>query len=222
MPAESALRDRDSAHYELIETLRWECGAGFLRGERHVARMRASADALEFAWTDGAAEAALANAVATAESEMLRVRLTLDGSGAAQCTTAPFQPLPADRVWNAKIAQARLASNDPLLRHKTSRRAAYDAARAEYPTGEADEVLLLNERGEMCEGTITSLFLDMGDGGALLTPALDCGLLAGVLRGWLIETGKAREEILTTAELTRAKSIFLGNSLRGLIPARLA
>lgn len=222
MSAESTLRDRDNSGYQLIETLRWERGAGFLRGERHLARLRDSADAMGFAWIDGAAEAALANAVANADSEMLRIRLTLDGNGAAQCTGAPFQPTPAGKVWNVKIAEARLASSDPILRHKTSRRAAYDAARAEYPTSEADEVLLLNERGEMCEGTITSLFLDMGNGGALLTPALDCGLLAGVLRGWLIETGKAHEAILTTAELTRAKGIFLGNSLRGLIPARLA
>jgi branched-subunit amino acid aminotransferase/4-amino-4-deoxychorismate lyase len=42
-------------------------------------------------------------------------------------------------------------------------------------------VILANERGELCEGTITSLFLDDGSG-ILKTPPLACGLLAGVLR----------------------------------------
>ena len=74
---------------------------------------------------------------------------------------------------------------DKLLRHKTTRRAVYEAARAEYPAAEADEVLLLNERGEACEGTITSVFLDDGSG-ILKTPPISCGLLAGVLRTELI------------------------------------
>jgi len=221
MPAESAVRDRDRPGYQLIETLRWERGAGFLRGERHIARMRASADALGFSWHDGAAETALANAVANADGDILRVRLTLDADGVAQCTVAPFQHLAEDAVWKVKIAAARLSASDPLLRHKTTRRTIYDAARAEYPADEADEVLLLNERGELCEGTITSVFLNMDDGGALLTPALECGLLAGVLRSWLIEAGEAREAIVLPSDLSRAKGIFLGNSLRGLIQARL-
>ena len=38
------------------------------------------------------------------------------------------------------------------------------AARAEFPREQADEVILLNERGEVCEGTITNVFVDMGDG----------------------------------------------------------
>ena len=49
--------------------------------------------------------------------------------------------------------------------------------------------MLLNERGEVCEGTITSVFVDIGDG-ALLTPPLRCGLLPGVLRGEMLDAGK--------------------------------
>ncbi len=121
-----------------------------------------------------------------------------------------------------RIAQTRLSSGDPLLRHKTTRRDAYQNARSEFPVSDADEVILLNERGEVCEGTITSLFVDPGEGRPLLTPLLSCGLLAGVLRAELIDQGRAREAVLAPADLTRANAIFVGNSLRGLIPARLA
>ena len=49
MPAEGALRDGTAAGFELIETLRWEPGEGFVRLERHLQRLYASAHALGFA-----------------------------------------------------------------------------------------------------------------------------------------------------------------------------
>ncbi|MDX3976607.1 MAG: aminotransferase class IV [Shinella sp.] len=150
----------------------------------------------------------------------LRIRLELFANARIDVQTAPFTPLAADTIWRLKIATTRLASTDPLLRHKTSRRAAYTAARAEFPTTEAEEVLLLNERGELCEGTITSLFLDDGTG-ILKTPPLASGLLAGVLRQELLESGKAVERVLRPEDLTRG-TIFVGNSLRGLIRGSLA
>jgi 4-amino-4-deoxychorismate lyase len=149
----------------------------------------------------------------------LRVRLTLDNAGRIDITTAPFTPLPAGTVWTVRIAKTRLASTDPLLRYKTSRRAAYEAARAEYRTDEVDEVLLLNERDEPCEGTITSLFVDDGSG-ILKTPPISSGLLAGVLRTEMICKRKARVERLTLEDLQCAP-VFIGNSLRGLIRAKL-
>ena len=218
MPAEGALRDGTAAGFELIETLRWEPEEGFVRLERHLARLYASAHALGFAADPEAIGEALRDC--RGERVPLRVRLTLAGDGKANATTAPFEPLPADTVWTLRIAKARLDSADPLIRHKTTRRQVYEAARAEFSHDEADEVLLLNERGEVCEGTITNLFVDIGEP-LLVTPALTSGLLPGVLRGSLLEQAKAREAVLTEADLRGAKAIHVGNSLRGLIKAKL-
>ena len=63
-------------------------------------------------------------------------------------------------------------------------------------------MLLLNERDEVCEGTITTVFLDDGSG-VLKTPPLACGLLAGVLREELLETGRATEQRLRIEDLHR-------------------
>ena len=150
----------------------------------------------------------------------LRVRLELFPDGRIDVQTAPFTPLAPDATWRLKIASTRLPSTDPLLSHKTSRRALYAQARAEFPASEADEVILLNERGEVCEGTITTLFLDDGSG-MLKTPPLAAGLLAGVLRAELLDTGRAAEATLRPQDLAGGR-IFVGNSLRGLIPAALA
>jgi len=150
----------------------------------------------------------------------LRVRLTLARDGTVNVTTAAFERLPKDAVWTLRVARTRLYSGDPLLRHKTTRRQVYDAARGEFSREEADEVLLLNERGEVCEGTITNVFVGIGDG-ALLTPARECGLLQGVLRGEKLEQMTAREAVLREADLRAAKALYVGNSLRGLIRGRL-
>lgn len=202
----------------LIETLRWEPGTGFVRLERHLARLVRSAEELGLRGS-ALAQNSLEAAIPASASTPLRFRLELFADGRIDVQTAVFLPHPADSVWRLKIAKTHLSSTDSLLRHKTSRRAAYAAARAEFPTSEADEAILTNERGELCEGTITSLFLDDGSG-ILKTPPLTCGLLAGVLREELLESGRAVEQILRPAALATG-TILVGNSLRGLIRARL-
>jgi 4-amino-4-deoxychorismate lyase len=197
---------------KLIETLRWEPGAGFVRLDAHLARMRRGAEALGIACAPGALERALAG---IAGEEPLRVRLTLGRDGTAAATTAPLAA--GKPVWTLAIAAPRLRSDDPWLRLKTTERRLYDATRAALPDG-VDEVVFLNERGEACEGTITSLFADLGAG--CVTPPLACGLLPGVLRAELLATGACREALLSEADLRRAR-LYVGNSLRGLIPARL-
>jgi 4-amino-4-deoxychorismate lyase len=224
MPAESPLRDGNGADFELIETLRWEPAAGFLRLERHLARLYASAEKLGFSYNPEKVGAAFGNAVADAAQSshgMLRLRLTLASNGDTVATAQPFAPQPPDTMWALRIARTRLDSRDPLLRHKTSRRSLYEAARAEFTHKQADEVIMLNELGEVCEGTITTIFVGSSENDVLLTPPLRCGLLAGVLRAEMIEQGKAREAILTEADLRAAENIFVGNSLRGLIRCEL-
>ena len=202
--------------FSLIETMRWEPDTGIVRLRLHLARLKRSAGRLGFAGADKAAERL---ADIRGESLPLRIRLTLSPTGEIAITTAPFSPLPQDTVWRVAIVSTRLDSSNKLLRHKTTHRDNYEAARAEYPAVEADEVLLLNEKGEPCEGTITSIFLDDGTG-ILKTPPISCGLLAGVLRTEMICARRARIQHLTLADL-QTGTLYMGNSLRGLIRATL-
>ncbi|MBA5802515.1 aminotransferase class IV family protein [Rhizobium changzhiense] len=203
--------------FSLIETLRWQPGEGFIRLRLHLARLSRSARRLGFP-PPIEAEAKLETAVAGAAGPR-RIRLTFNAQGHIEVTSAAFVPLGQDTVWTVRIAKTRLDSSDRLLRVKTTRRAIYESARGEYTAAEADEVILLNEHGDVCEGTITSIFLDDGTG-ILRTPPISCGLLAGVLRTELICRRQARVGRITLADL-EAGTLYIGNSLRGLIRANL-
>ncbi|MHB0951445.1 MAG: aminotransferase class IV family protein [Allorhizobium sp.] len=202
--------------FSLIETMRWQPGEGFVRLDQHIRRLSRSADALGFRQPQNAL--AMLKELETGDTP-LRVRLTSNFRGKVEVTATPFEPLPADAVWRVRVAKTRLDSSDTLYRHKTSRREPYEAARAEYSPEEADEVLLLNERDEICEGTITNFFVEDEDG-QLLTPPLSSGLLPGILRAELIRQRKARTAVLRLEDI-RGRPIFVGNSLRGLIRAEL-
>lgn len=199
----------------LIETLRFDPDKGYTRLELHLARMEASAEVFGIAFDRSAALRALEAAVTNA-SGARRVRLTADEQGAFDCTTASLGE--GASLWTYAVSPVRVNSNDLLLRHKTTWREMYEEehARLSRETG-CDEVLFLNERGEIAEGSRTNAFVRIG--GKLFTPPLSCGLLNGCLRQELLANGGCEERVLTLAELEE-NEVWLGNSLRGLIRAQ--
>ncbi len=202
---ESALRNGANAPgLKLIETLLWD-GADCPRIKLHQARLARSAAAL--GWAE---PADLRELLGGLPAQPLRLRVTLDGAGLLALERAPLPS--AKTEWRVGLARDRLTSTDPWLQHKTTRRGVYDAARASLAEG-LDEVIFLNERGEVCEGTITTVFFDKGQG--MRTPPLTCGVLPGVLRAEMA----VGEEVLLAEDLPKTR-LWLGNALRGLFPAR--
>ena len=197
---ESALREGGGEPgLRLIETVLWD-GAHAPRWALHRERLQRSAAML--GWT--CPEVAPAG-----PDHPARLRLTLDRAGALDWTIAALPTAKAE--WRVGLASERLRADDPWLQVKSTRRAVYDRAREALP-GALDEVLFLNERGEVCDGSITTVFFDRGLG--LRTPPLSSGLLPGVLRA---ELG-CSEEVLVAEDLPKVR-LWVGNALRGLIPA---
>jgi para-aminobenzoate synthetase/4-amino-4-deoxychorismate lyase len=139
------------------------------------------------------------------------VRLLLAGSGAIAIEVAPAPPARAAPMRVA-VVPLPVASADFRLRHKTSDRRFYDRARE---ASGADEVVFVDADGFLTEGSFANAFVERG--GVLLTPPLARGLLPGVLRAELLDSGRAREAELTPADL--AGGFLLGNALRGLVTA---
>lgn len=203
---ESALCGKAEPGLKLIETMLWD-GSGVPRLALHLARLAAGAAAL--GWDDPlpAARAALA---ATMPETPARLRLTLDAAGLPALEIGALPPAKAE--WRLGLATQRLHAADPWLRIKSTRRRVYDQVRAALPEG-LDELVFQNERGEVCDGTITTLFFDRGQG--MRTPPLTSGLLPGVLRAELA----CKEEVLHTQDLPHVR-LWVGNALRGLSPAK--
>jgi len=215
---------------ELVETLRWSPAEGLVRLDRHLARMARSADCLGIPFNEARARESLISALPPPCGEVgppeprsgeggagggpLRLRLSLSESGDFACTAAA---LPEGKApWTYAISPVRVSSHDALARHKTNWRELYESefARLTQALG-CDEVIFLNERGEVAEGSRTSVFVERD--GCLLTPPLAAGCLDGVLRRELLETGRCAEATLRPENLRGA--VYLGNSLRGLIAA---
>ena len=210
------------APFELIETLRYETGKGFHLLERHLARLQASAHHFGYPFSREAVLAALNAEAARVTSAVALVRMLLAEDGVITVTSTEIALPTKDTVWRFVISDQRVDEKDPLFYHKTTRRQFYDREmeRQKGLTG-CDEVVFLNTRGELTEGTRTTLFLEQD--GRLFTPALACGLLPGTLREELLDLPRAAasEAVLTPADLERADRIYLGNSVRGLVRAEL-
>jgi para-aminobenzoate synthetase/4-amino-4-deoxychorismate lyase len=206
--------------FELIETIRYEPVAGFHLLERHLARLKSSATHFGYPFDRDAVLAVLKKEAARTEASVSMVRLLLAEDGGLTVTSTPIE-LPAEgTVWRFVISDQRLDEKDPLFFHKTTRREFFDRELARQKALQpCDEVVFLNKRDELTEGTRTNLFLEQD--GRLFTPALACGLLPGTLREELIDLPRAAasEAVLTLQDLKHADRIYLGNSVRGLILA---
>jgi para-aminobenzoate synthetase/4-amino-4-deoxychorismate lyase len=200
------------ARFDLIETMFFDPVEGVQRLEGHLARMKASAAALGFTFDRHGARNSLQSATFRLRSAA-RVRMRLAPSGALAVEVSPLPRL-AELPVPVAVRPTPMAADDFRLAHKTSQRAAYDAARLDSG---AAEVVFVDEPGFVTEGSWSNIFVERD--GQLLTPPLALGLLPGVLRAELIDKGRAVESHLRLADL--ADGFFIGNSLRGLIPARL-
>jgi para-aminobenzoate synthetase/4-amino-4-deoxychorismate lyase len=208
------------APFQLIETMRWSAAEGYWLLAEHLERLTASAGYFGYPCDAATVRASLDAAAARFDGPLQRVRLTLDNDGRIDITAAPVAMAGPDAVMRYVIADEPTASSDRFLYHKTTRRQFYDGTRERLAaeTG-CDEVLFVNERGELTEGSFTTLFLVVD--GRWVTPPLSCGLLDGTLRRHLLKRGNPAIEVrvLYPEDLAGADSVWLGNSVRGLIRA---
>jgi len=231
------------AGFSLIETLVW-CG-NYPLLDFHLDRLEDSARYFAFpfsrAETKAALEAHAADSVLSwpephpasnpahsltrdpraAEADLLRpnqkVRLLLNSEGELTLASEPIAP-PSAAPLRLRIATQRTVSSDAFYFHKTTHRPVYAEALQAAVAAGYDDVLFLNERGEVTEGAIHNLFIERS--GRLLTPPVGCGVLPGVHRRHILATHPTVEErILTLDDLRHADAVYLSNAVRGLRPA---
>ena len=205
--------------FELLESLLWTPQTGFFLLERHLKRLADSAEYFQYPFVRDEVTAPLVDLEPRLAGAACKIRLRLNADGRTQVEMEELPEPPAlDFPPDAKKPALRVAlaadpvdSGDVFLFHKTTCREVYDQA-LKARSG-FEEVLLWNERGDLTECTRSNLVVRVGE--AWHTPPLDCGLLAGVLRAELLETGKLIENVLTQDGLQHANGLWAINSVRG-------
>ncbi len=197
----------------LFETLAWHPQHGAPLLDRHLQRLGGSAKMLGLAFDDVEIRR-LVTAAVTGSPSTLRIRIVLDTDGSAQVDTAP-PPAHPTRALRLAIDDELVDPDDPLLFHKTLDRTRYDRCSARHPA--ADDVVLVNQRGEVTETTRANLGLRIG--GRWWTPPIGSGCLPGIRRSLLVESGVVAERPLTVHDLRRAEAVATFSSLRGWLAA---
>lgn len=193
--------------FQLIESLRLEDGVYTLL-DRHVARLTASAGYFGFSCDQEQIREALSCHAAQTPG-LCKVRLLLVADGSIDISSELLEE--SAGMVRVAVSALPVESNDIMRYHKTTCRELLDTARSSRP--DCDEVLLLNEHGQLTEGSYHSLVVKLA--GTLVTPPLACGLLPGVLREELLERGEITERPLYPGDLELADEVWLINSVRG-------
>ena len=201
----------------LLETLAHEPGAGYRRLEQHLARLRSSSAYFGIPLDVEAVTASLEREAGRYLAKPARVRLLVDRRGRVEVGSAPMPDTP-EPLRLAIDRDHPVDPNDPLLFHKTTLRDRYEAAADRFP--DADDVILVNTRGEVTETTRANIAVRLHE--RWLTPPLDAGLLPGCERAALLADGSLHESTITLDALRNAQEIAFVNSVRGWRLAVLA
>ncbi len=213
--AKAAVLTAPAGDHELLETLAHLPGAGWRDLPRHLARLADSAAYFDFRCDPGAVRRALDAAVA-GRTTAGRVRLRLARDGTATVEVADL-PAPAHRPVTLALDDVPVRADDVWLHHKTTHRQTWTAAAARHPS--ADDVLLVNDRGELTETTIANVAVRLS--GRWWTPPTSSGCLPGVGRARLLAEGVLAERVLRPADLAGGAELAVVSSLRGWRPAVL-
>jgi para-aminobenzoate synthetase/4-amino-4-deoxychorismate lyase len=200
---------------DLIESMRFTPEAGIPLLEMHLERLKHSAGELGFSFDRHETRNRI-HALCFELEAAAKVRLMLARSGAIALEAQPLGQRAQPVI--CAVLPLPVEPGDWRLAHKSTDRGFYEEAMRVAQGAGAHEALLLRDDGLLTEGCTANIFLPR-EGAPMLTPAAHLGLLPGVLRRSLIEKGEAVEGDVRMDDL--AGGFLLGNSVRGLMPARL-
>jgi branched-chain amino acid aminotransferase group I len=224
--------------YGIFETMRAYSGRIF-RLREHLDRLARSAAMLGIPVETDALERACYDVLRANDLANARVRLAVsmgEGQGTPDppadprptvlISAASYTPPSGDAYrqgFGAIVSSIRRNSQSPLARVKSANYLDHLLARSEAKAAGADEALLLNESGLLCEGSTTNVFVVAQ--GSLMTPGDGSGCLPGITRSAVMELAPglgipAAEQDITLEGLMHAEEAFVTNSVLELMPLR--
>jgi branched-chain amino acid aminotransferase len=222
--------------YGLFETMRSYSGHIF-RLEEHLQRLSQSARLLNLPLNALDLKKACHDTLKANKLKDARIRLTVSAGEGEAVPDLPRHPRPTVLVTAARyvpisdeayhkgykvvVSTIDRDSQSPLSRLKSTNYLSNVLARREARASGADEAILLNERGFLCEGSTSNIFLVSKKN--LVTPGEESGCLPGITRQAVIELARGlgisiSEREVQLDELLQADEAFLTNSIMELMP----
>ena len=134
-----------------------------------------------------------------------RLRISLSKSGEIELSRQILTPL-SPHFCQAKLCLQEAGLQKAFTYFKTTHRPHLNLDR--------QEIIYHNARGELLETSIGNLVLKIDE--KLYTPPIRLGILPGIYRQHLLETGQVEEKVLTLKDLAQAEAIYGCNAVRGL------
>ncbi|OSM02294.1 bifunctional anthranilate synthase component I family protein/class IV aminotransferase [Magnetofaba australis] len=196
--------------FGLIETMRVKADGAIPWLEDHLARLESSARALGIPCDGESARSKLEQA-ARETSDPCVLRLLLTQAGEMRLTTRDL-PSPPTEPLRLMVCPYRVDGDDPLLRHKSTRRALFNQALVDARAAGFDDALICNHAGYATETAIRAIAVKLD--GHWWVPPLSDGLLDSLWRRQAIDRLNARTRSITCDELRCAQTIQVGNALQ--------
>ncbi len=233
---ESLLKGRFLTHsqpeFQLFETILWQAGGGYVFLAEHLRRLEEGAQFFKFSCNPLEAVARLQELEESFSTECCRVRIVLAKDGKLSFAATPCDP-PASMALPPRPGPAAgdlpkidfypnpVETKGPWRFHKTTMRSLFNQAYEEALGRALYDYIFFNESGEVTEGCITNVVVYAD--GLYKTPPIISGLLPGVMRGRLLADPAAPvvEQVLTEKDVREAEAVFLCNSVRGVVRARI-
>ncbi|MBU1061384.1 MAG: aminodeoxychorismate synthase component I [Candidatus Omnitrophica bacterium] len=199
----------------LIETILWRRKKGYFLLKYHMDRLFASLEYFNFKFDKNYIIVKLKNLEKHLEDDSdYKVRLLLDIDGKAELSYSAIRK--DTKSAKVRMSLRKTSSKDVFLYHKTTNRDLYEEEFETWQRHGYFDVIFTNEKNQITEGAISNIIIKKGR--FYYTPPVECGLLNGVFRRYLLDSGKIPlyEKILYRKDIKDADEVYLINSVRGM------
>lgn len=202
--------------FSLLETFLWTPEGGYHLLGAHLYRLEMSTRYFDFNLDMQRIKQKLDIFARSLAGNCWKIRLLADNAGWIGIKKHELDKL--KQPFYLSLSRTPVNSDNVFLYHKTTNREVYKQAVPVNP--QASGVLLWNEREELTETDFANVVFEIK--GRLCTPPVKCGLLPGTYRQYLLASGAVQERVVRVADLEECPAVYLANSVRGLVRAKLA
>ena len=201
----AAVLYRKQARFQLITTGKIS-QKNLLFEEQHLERLRTASRYFAFPFDSEDLIQKIEKECQTCDANQeYRLRISLSKSGEIELIRQILEPL-SPTFCHAQLCLQEANLQQAFTYFKTTYRP--------YLNLGEQEIIYYNKSGELLETSIGNLVLKIS--GKLYTPPIRLGILPGIYRQHLLETGQVEEKVLTLKDLVQAEAIYGCNAVRGL------